>query len=103
MGGTPGILVFWSLTPSASLSPPLLLLFFFFGPHGGRKEGEETTWPTGRILMSPPSFCLVIVLFQVVLLLIGHLVSVGRSGRVRGEGGGLGGIGFGSRAAGSGR
>ena len=26
---------------------------------GKDKEGEETTRPTGRILMRPPSFCLV--------------------------------------------
>ena len=38
-----------------------------------------------------------------VLLLFGHLVVVGRSGRVRGGVGGLGGIGLGSRDAGSSR
>ena len=36
--------------------------------------------------------------FPVVLLLFGHLVAVGRSGRVRSGGGGLSGIGFGCRA-----
>ena len=32
---------------------------YFAAPCGGRKEGEESTWPTGRITFRPPSFLFV--------------------------------------------
>ena len=97
-----------------------IFLYLFLGHHGGRKEGGETTWPTGRIIWQPPVVgegkrgkplgrlaaqfkrppCSSLVCGSVssFSLLFGHLVPVGRPGRVRGGGGGLGSIGFGSRA-----